>query len=188
MGATNRVQRVVHGLQWSVVGWLTLIWVLLWGELSLFHVLAGLVVSIVVLTVFPLPPLRFGGKVRPIGLAILVGRFARDLVVASVQVAWLALRPRPVTGNAVVAVQMRSQADLYFMLTAELVSLVPGSLLIETDYERRTMYLHIIGTASEADVERARHRVHQQEDRVMRALANDDELDDYRVRAAGGAS
>ena len=42
-------------LQWPVLLWLTVVWTLLWGDLSVFNVLSGLVVAIVVCQVFPLP-------------------------------------------------------------------------------------------------------------------------------------
>ncbi|MDO9377241.1 MAG: Na+/H+ antiporter subunit E [Nocardioidaceae bacterium] len=177
--AGNRLQRVRLTYQWPVITGLAAVWVMLWGDLSWFNVICGVLVAITVLTVFPLPPLQFSGRVRPVGLLVLLGVFLVDLVKASVQVAGKALNPWYQPSNAIIAVPLRSLADAYFLITAELVSLVPGSLLLETNYRRRTLYLHVLGVRDDAEVERARQNVWAQERRVMRALASDAEMRDY---------
>ncbi|MFY0409483.1 Na+/H+ antiporter subunit E [Solicola sp. PLA-1-18] len=175
----TRFQRARLNYQWPVILGLTAVWIMLWGDLSLFNVVCGLLVAFFVLTVFPLPPLQFSGRVRPVGLLVLLAVFLVDLVKASVQVAGKALDPRYQPSNAIIAVPLRSLADAYFLLTAELVSLVPGSLLLESDYGERTLYLHVLGARDDADVEKAREAVWAQERRVMKALASDDEMRDY---------
>ena len=174
------------GFQWPFALWLTAVWVLLWGNLSVANVVSGLLVSLVITAVFPLPPIVFDGRVRPLGMLRLVGRFVVDLVVASGQVARQALSfgRRPV--NAVIEVDLRSRSDLYMTLTAELLSLVPGSLVVEARRSTSTLFLHILGVGDEAGVERARAQALAQEERVMHALASDEELDAYQ-RATTGA-
>ena len=44
--------------------WLTLVWVALWGEVSAFNALAGLVVAVAVCLVFPFPRLQMDVRVR----------------------------------------------------------------------------------------------------------------------------
>lgn len=185
MSPTTKARRR-RGFQWPFALWLTAVWVLLWGNLSVSNVVSGLLVSLVITAVFPLPPIVFGGQVRPLGVLRLVGRFALDLVVASAQVARHALwfGSRPV--NAVIEVNLRSRSDLYMTLTAELLSLVPGSLVIEARRSTSTLYLHILGVGDETGVERARAQALAQEERVMHALASDEELSAYH-RATTGA-
>lgn len=166
-------------LQWPVVLWLTVVWVLLWGNLSVANVLSGLVVSLIAVTVFPLPPIVFTGRVRPIGLLALAFWWAVDLVVASAQVALKAFRFGQAPRNAVVEVNLRSTSDLYLTITAELVSLVPGSLVIEARRSTATLYLHVLDVRGPDDVERARQSALREEGRVMRALAAPDELAEY---------
>lgn len=182
----GRIQRARRGFQWPVALWLTAVWVLLWGDLSVANVAGGALVSLVVVTVFPLPPIAFTGKVHPVGLLRLVLWFARDLTVASAHVAYLAMRPGRQPMNAMIAVPLHSRGDLYLMITAELVSLVPGSLLVETSHEDFTLYLHILDTNTMEDVEHARRKAYEQEERVVLALASDAEIRDYRIRAEGG--
>ncbi|UYM03574.1 Na+/H+ antiporter subunit E [Solicola gregarius] len=175
--------------QWPIVLALAAVWVLLWGELNALNVVAGLLVAIVVLAVFPLPPLIEPVRFRPLPLIRLLARFAYDVVVASVQVAaqalWFGHQPM----NAVIEVRLRARSDLFLTLTAELVSLVPGSLLIEVEpvgdpgaaqaQDRNVLFVHIFGVRDLADVERARADVLAQERRVVEALATDADLEAY---------
>ncbi len=177
--SADRRARVRATRQWPVVVWLVAVWVLLWGDLSIANLLGGTLVALGVITVFPLPPLHWTGTVRPLPLLWLVVRFLLDVGRASAHIAWLAVNPRYQARNAIIAVPLRSRGDAYFLLTAELVSLVPGSLVLDTDYRRRTLYLHIIDTHDLADVETARRRVWDQEARVVRALASAAELAEF---------
>jgi multicomponent Na+:H+ antiporter subunit E len=148
----------------------------------------------VVLVVFPLPPLEFGGRLRPSGLVVLVGRFVGDLVVASVRVAALALFSRREIHGAVIEVPLQSRSDLNLLITAELISLVPGTLLADVRHRDRVLFLHVLDVRSPDDIERARRSAHAQEWRVLRALGSDAEIRAYedsglptRVRPSGGA-
>ena len=162
--------------QWWAVAWLTVVWVLLWGDLTWANVLAGLVVGVLVTWGFRMSPIAFGGRVRPWRLVVLVVRFAVDLVVASFEVAALALRPGWTPHGAVIRVQLRSHSDLYLTLTAELVSLVPGSLVVEARRHTGVLYLHVLDVAHSGGVEGMRARVLAQEERLLRALASPAEL------------
>lgn len=176
-----------RGFQWPILISLTLVWVLLWGNVSVANVVAGVVVAFIVVTVFPLPPIVFGGKVRIVGLLRLAGRFAADLVLASTQVAWQALRPGHQPTNAVIQVDLYSRSDLYLTLTAEFLSLVPGSLVVEVRRSTSTLFLHVLGVRDESDVEWARRKAVAQEERVVKALASDEELAAYRRAREGVA-
>lgn len=180
--STDGVPSRRNGLQWPMLISLTVVWVLLWGGLTVANVLSGLVVAVIVTLVFPLPPIVLGGTLRPLGLLRLAGWFAVELVVASVQVAGQALRigQRPL--NAVIQVDLHSRSDLYLTLTAELLSLVPGSLVVEVRRSTSTLFLHVLDVRDQDDVEEARRRALRQEERVMRALASDEELAAYRSR------
>lgn len=177
--------RVGHALRSPMVVVLTLAWVLLWGDLSIANVASGALIGIVVTAVFPLPPIVFEGRVRPIAMARLIGWFVADLVRASVQVTTLALRFGHEPRNAVIQVDLRSRSDLYLTITAELVTLVPGSVVIEVRRSTSTLFIHVLGVRHDADVERARADALAVEERVVRALASETELAEFRrIRAA----
>ncbi|GHJ08134.1 hypothetical protein TPA0907_25010 [Micromonospora humidisoli] len=151
---------------------LVTVWVLLWGTLSWANVLGGLVVGLVVLTVFPLPPVTFTGRVHPVPLLRFALRFLRDLVVASVQIAALALRFGHPPLGAIIAVRLRVRSDLNLTLTAEALSLVPGSLIVEVDRDAGILYVHVLGVRDRAEVERFRDGVLELEARLIAAIGS----------------
>jgi multicomponent Na+:H+ antiporter subunit E len=162
--------------QWPTMLWLVVVWVLLWGDFSVGNVLAGAVIAVAVTGLLRMTPIQFHGTVRPVALLVLVGRFAWDLVHASVEVSWVALRPRHTPRGAVIGVQLRNHSDLYLTMTAELCSLVPGSLVVEAHRLTGMLYLHVLDVEQSGGVERARRTVLEQEERVLRAFASDSEL------------
>jgi multicomponent Na+:H+ antiporter subunit E len=162
--------------QWATIAWLTVVWVFLWGDLSVGNVLAGLVIALAVTAGLRMAPIDFHGRFRPLGFARLSGRFAVDVVKASFEVSLIALRPRYVPRGAVIGVQLRSHSDLYLTLTAELSSLVPGSLVVEAHRLTGVLYLHVLDVQQSGGIEAARQAVLDQEERVMRAFASDEEL------------
>lgn len=166
--------------RWKVVVLLTVVWLLLWGSVTPTLVVGGLMASVLVLLLFPFPPAPYSWTLRPWPAAVLVGRFAWDLVRASVDVAWIALRPAAPPPSAVVRVPLHTGSDLLLTATAELVSLVPGSIMIELDPRDPALYLHVLDAATPEKIEDACHRVHRQERRVVEAFAPRAERDDYR--------
>ncbi|MEU6072944.1 Na+/H+ antiporter subunit E [Micromonospora sp. NPDC047074] len=155
---------------------LTGVWMLLWGTLSWANLIGGLVLSVVLLAVFPLPPVTFAGRIRPVPLARFWLRFLWDLVVASAQIAWLAVRFGHPPLSAIIAVPLRVNTDLNLTLTAEALSLVPGSLILEADRATGTLYVHVIGVRSRDEVERFRQGVLDLEARIVAAIGSPDEL------------
>lgn len=156
--------------------WLTALWVLLWGDLSFANVLSGLVLGLVVTALLPMPAVEFHGRLHLGSALYLIYRFVVDLVVASAQVAFLAINPRARLRSAVIRVQLRSHSDLYLTLTAELVSLVPGSIVVEAHRVTGTLYVHTLHLDLTGGVEGARNHVLASEALVLRALASDAEL------------
>ncbi|MEU4426467.1 Na+/H+ antiporter subunit E [Actinoplanes sp. NPDC024001] len=152
------------------------IWMLLWGVFSWANLFSGLVVAAVVLAVFPLPPVTFAGRPRPLGLLRLAWRFLTDLVTASLQLAVLALRFGHRPRSAIIRVPLRVPSDLVLTLTGEAVSLVPGSLIVDTDQAATALYIHVLGVPDAAAVEEFRRSVYATEERIVRAIGSDAEI------------
>lgn len=180
------MRKPLHRAQWPQTVWLTVVWVLLWGDLSVGNVLAGFLVSAAVLLVFPLPPLNVRLTLRPLAALILIVRFFSDMATASIQVAWLAFRPGKAAGGLVVDMHLQGRNELLQTITAEMVALVPGTLVIDLDPPTGTLTLHVINVQTRAEAERVRRNVLAQEARVLRALDPDPEatLDPRRRREA----
>jgi multicomponent Na+:H+ antiporter subunit E len=155
---------------------LVAVWMLLWGVFSWANLVTGLVVAAVVLVVFPLPPVTFAGRPRALALLRLAWRFVTDLVSASVQLAVLAFRFGHQPRSAIIRVPLRVPSDLVLTLTGEAVSLVPGSLIVDTDQASTTLYIHVIGVADREAVEEFRRSVYETEARIVRAIGSDAEI------------
>lgn len=181
---TTARERRRRGFQWPAIVVVVVVWNLLWGNVSVANVLSGLLVAILVVAVFPLPPILFTGRIRPVGLARLAFWFVVDLVAASAQVAWLAVRPGPSPRSAVIQVDLFGDSDLYLTMTAEFVSLVPGSVIIDVRRATNTLFVHVVDVRDESSIALARRRVLREEQRVMLALASDAELRAYRAAVA----
>ncbi|MBD5785126.1 Na+/H+ antiporter subunit E [Cellulosimicrobium terreum] len=166
--------------QWRTVVWLTIVWVMLWGDLSWGNVVAGAILGALVIVAFPLPSITSKGRVRPWSVLVLLARFAADLVTASFQVSFLAFDPRRTPRGAVVGVRLRNPSDIYMTMTAELSSLVPGSLVVEAHRLTGMLYLHVLDVDQAGGVEQVRADTLALEARVLHAFASNEDL-----RAAG---
>lgn len=167
---TGRVAARV-GHQLPLRGWLVLVWVLLWGDVSWANVLSGLVVALAVTVLLPLPAV--GGQVRPrpIALLALAAHFVLDLVTSSAQIAWETLRPQqPGPRAAIIAVQLRTDSDALLTLITAMLTLVPGSVVLDLDRERRMIAVHVLPVRSAEELTRRRAEMLATEDRVVRAL------------------
>ena len=162
--------------QLPLLVWLVLVWNLLWGTWSWANLLSGIGVALVVTLLLPLPPVVGGAHVRPGALLRFVGYFVVDLVSSGALVAWQTVRPRGIDRSAIISVQLRTDSDLLLTILTESLTLVPGSMVIDMDRERRTIALHILHGRDDADVERQRTSVLAQEERVVRAFGSPDEI------------
>ncbi|MBM9469229.1 Na+/H+ antiporter subunit E [Nakamurella leprariae] len=147
---------------------LVLVWTALWGSVSPVLVLLGVLFSAVVLLLFPLPALEFRVGLHPWRTVVLVVTFGFAVVRAGLNVCWLAVRPR-LPRSEITTVQLDTQSDLVQTLTALAVSLVPGSLIIDADPDRRTLQIHVLDTAP-GDLERFAESVRTQERRIVAAV------------------
>ena len=151
---------------------LAVVWILLWGVLTPAAAVGGFLLGLVVVLVFPLPRLSLGVRIRPWPLLVLIGYFLVDLVKASVHVAISASTPWIRPQGRILTVPLRSDHDLFGVLTADLTALVPGSIVIDLDTSRREMVVHVFDESAGDDAA-FRAQVAAQEARVLRALARD---------------
>ena len=141
-----------------VLCWLTLVWMLLWGTVSAANVLSGLAVALVITLLLPLPPVPIEGRLHPLSVLRLAIKVAYYLVVSSVQVAWLAIRPGPPPRTAVLRAHLALKSDLVLALAVNVINLIPGSIVLEIDQTRRMIYVHVIDVGSDRAVQRFYHQ------------------------------
>lgn len=159
---------------------LIVLWMLLWGEVSALSVVSGLVVAFAVVRIFYLPPVELGGRFNLWWALVFLVRFAGEIVLSSVVVAGQAFRPGRLPLNAIIEVPLRTRSDFVMSVVATVITLVPGTLVLEIDRERALLFLHVLAAGDEGGIERARRSALATETSVIRAIGSRDDLD--RVR------
>ncbi|MCV7302776.1 Na+/H+ antiporter subunit E [Mycobacterium barrassiae] len=142
-----------------VICWLVLVWVLLWGTFSAANILSGLAVALLITWLLPLPVVPVNGKVHPLSLLRLLLTVIYFLVLSSVQVAWLAIKPGPPPLSAVMRAHLSVKSDLVLALAVNIFNLIPGSIVLEIDQTRRRLYMHVLDVGSDRAVEKFHRQV-----------------------------
>lgn len=166
--------------------WLVTLWMLLWAQFTVLSLLTGIIVALFVTRVFRLPPVELSGRVNLWWGFVFLAEFLLAVVRGSLLVAWQVIDPRRYPGTAIIAVRMVTDDDLIMTHVAVTASLIPGSLIVDTDRDRRILYLHIIGVRSAEDVERQRLAVMHWEKRIVRAVGSRAQLEMVRGATGGG--
>lgn len=168
---TRRLWRDI-GMQLPFLAWLIVLWMLLWAQFTVLSFLTGLVVAIFVTRVFRLPTVELSGRVNLWYAALFIVQFLWAVLRGALSVTVQVFDFRRQPGTAIVAVPLRYADDLVMTHVAVVSSLIPGSLVVEADRDRRILYLHVIGVRSKEDVEEQRQGVLGWEKRVVRALGD----------------
>jgi multicomponent Na+:H+ antiporter subunit E len=150
-----------------VLCWLVLVWILLWGTVSAANVLSGLAVALVITLLLPLPAVPVEGRVHLLSVLRLIATVAYYLLLSSVQVAWLAIKPGPPPLTAVLRAHLALKSDLVLALAVNIMNLTPGNIVLEIDQARRMIYVHVIDVGSD----RAVARFYRQVEQFQRLLA-----------------
>lgn len=158
-----------------VLCWLILVWILLWGTFSAANILSGLLVALVITLLLPLPAVPVEGKVHPLSLLRLLVTVGYYLVLSSVQIAFLAVRPGPPPLSAVLRAHLAVKSDLVLALAVNIFNLIPGTIVLEIDQSRRMLYMHVIDVGNERAVARFYDQVSQVERLLVRAFEREND-------------
>lgn len=159
-------------LQLPFLAWLIVLWMLVWNQFTVLSFLTGFVVAVFVTRVFRLPTIELSGRVNVwYGFLFLV-QFLWAILLGAVAVTIQVFDFRRQPGAAIVGVPLRYSDDMIMTHVSVTASLIPGSLVVETDRDRGILYLHIIGVRDLDGVERQRAEVLRWERRIVRALGS----------------
>jgi len=159
-------------LQLPFLAWLVVLWMLLWAQFTVLSFVSGLVVAIFVTRVFRLPTVELSGRINFWYAALFLAQFLLAVLRGALSVTVQVFDFRHQPGAAIMAVPLRYADDLVMTHVAVTSSLIPGSLIVEADRDRRILYLHVIGVRNAADVDRQREQVLRWERRIVRALGS----------------
>jgi multicomponent Na+:H+ antiporter subunit E len=167
------MRRIV--LRVAVICWLTLVWVLLWGTFSAANIVSGLAIALLITWLLPLPVVPVEGRVHPLSLLRLLLTVAYFLVLSSVQVAVLAVRPGPPPMSAVLRAHLSVKSDLVLALAVNIFNLIPGSIVLEIDQTRRMLYMHVLDIGSNRAVDQFNRQVAVVERLLVRSFEREED-------------
>jgi multicomponent Na+:H+ antiporter subunit E len=142
----------------GVLLWSTVLWVALWHDLSVANVVAGLLVGTAVLAVAGVPRTLADDdaervRIKPLASLYFTVFVLYKLVEANLYLAWEIVTPRNRINVGVVAVPLRTESTTAAMIVANVITLTPGSITIESLGSPPTLYVNVMHLH---DVERVR--------------------------------
>lgn len=121
---------------------LALIWLFLTGSFTLPNLLFGLLIGFVAIALAR-PYLDSGGYLRSVrGGFRFVRRFGQEVLVANLQLARDLLRVQMPFVPGIVAFETEGLSPAEVVVLANMISLTPGTLAIDTDEAGRIIYIH----------------------------------------------
>jgi len=133
-------------------GLLALAWIALQRHLSIGNLLIGYTLGLLIVH---LTRHFWAERVwvrRPATLMRLALRFAREVVVANFQVAWIVLRPQLDVKPAFILLPLQLQDDLMITALANMITLTPGTLTVDVAADRSALYVHCLSAPDVAAV------------------------------------
>lgn len=149
------------------VVWCTLVWVALWGDLSIANVLTGIVVGLVSVWLVPLGGPSGAVVLRPFRLLRFLAYFVWALVRASAVVAWEIVTPGDRTYQGIIELPLDTSNLGVATLIANAISLTPGTLTLEVREDPLRLYVHVLHLR---DMEVVRAELHHLHRLVVEAL------------------
>lgn len=178
----------------SLLIWLTLLWVALWGDLTAGNLAGGLLVAVVVVAVAR--PTGVTGLertyFRPISAMVYACYFLVQMVKSNLIVAWEIITPGLSFNRAIIEVPLHTSSPGVVALVANSVTLTPGTVTIEvievpTDegLTERTLFIHVLHYL---DMESVRRDVLRLERLAIKAFGSRDEMPRVEAELAAIAS
>lgn len=153
--------------------WLAAVWVMLWGEFSVANAIVGLFVGLAILMLAPMPPVPIQGRLHVLSALKLIVMFVGSMALGSLQVAWLAIRPGRPPMSAVLRTRVRVKSDLVLTLLVDAMNLIPGTVVLDVDTDRRLLYVHVLDVSSEKAVRRFYADTARLENLLIRSFERD---------------
>lgn len=140
-------------------GFLAVGWMMLREHYSIGDFLVGYAVGSVVVYVFRnffMQPVRIR---RPLAWLRMLMVFARELIIANLQVAWIVVQPRLRIQPAAIRLPIELRDDIAITALANMITLTPGTWTIDVAPDRSALYVHCL---SAADVEAVKRQIKEQ--------------------------
>lgn len=128
------------------IAFLTSIWVLLWGRLSVANVASGVLVATLLLVLYPSGAStgRPIGRPRPVAFVRLTGSILVQLVVSNAALAREIVTPGSRIRTGVVACPLRTDSERIITFLANVLSLSPGTMPVHVQADPPAIYIHVL--------------------------------------------
>lgn len=167
--------------------WLVVVWGALWQDFSAGNLLFGALIVLAVSQIFYLPPIELSGRFNVLRALTLALWFVKEVTVASFQVLFWAVAKGPRIRNAVIAVPLRSPSDLLMTAVGHVLSLIPGSLVVEVDRGCATLYVHAMNAPTPECVDKVRNGIQTIEARLIQVMGTKEELAMVKAEKTGAS-
>jgi multicomponent Na+:H+ antiporter subunit E len=133
---------------------LALVWALLTGVFSVTNLTIGFALGYATLWAVQRTagPTSYFGKVRQ-ALSFTVF-YLGELVLANLRVAADVLSPRPHRHTRIVALPIEAHTHLEIWMLVNLISLTPGTLILDISTDRRVLYIHALHAETPESLQR----------------------------------
>ena len=154
--------------------WLVIVWILLWGELSIANVLSGLAVSTLIIIGSGIgstskiePDER--ARISPVHLVRFVLFVFVKLIQSNLALARVVVTPGNRIRSGVVAIELRTDQPLVMVTVANVITLTPGTMTLESKGSPATLYVNVLQLL---DLEAVRRDVADIERRAVAAFGS----------------
>lgn len=156
----------------GLVIWLTVVWVALWGSITVANIVSGLILSILLVLILPFPrnppaPERF----RPWPAVKFAGYFLLQMVKANAIVIYDICTPAVGLHEGVIAVRFPRVSDGFTTLITNSITLTPGTLVLEVTDDK--LYIHVLHPTS---IEAAREEIYMLIHYALEAFGREDTI------------
>ncbi len=122
--------------------WLTVLWLVLWRDVSAANLLSGLALAALVSLWIPTESQH---RMRPLRLLGFVGYFLRSLIEANFVLAREVVTPTNHIHTGIIAVPLPGCSDFVVTVVANATSLTPGTLTLEVARDPEpVIYVHVL--------------------------------------------
>jgi len=158
----------------GVLVWLMMLWVALWHDITVANVVAGFAVGAVVLLIAGLPRVwdrddEHRARINVFRTVHFVGFVLYKLVEANLYLAWEIVTPQNQINVGVVAVPLRTESTTAAMIVANVITLTPGTITIESLGSPPILYVNVMHLH---DVEEVRRDLLHIEELSVRAFGS----------------
>lgn len=156
------------------------LWTMLWSSFNPVTLISGALLGWLIGVIFPLPPMFWMGRISIVGAAWLVIKLFWDLTKSSFMLMKYAFQRKVDLQAGIVRVDLITDNDLYQVGVASMISLVPGTVVVEVVRHPRRLYLHCVGLEDDDAADGIQEMTTGVEGRLVNAFGSKEERHDFR--------